>query len=259
MANINKEEWTKLVDIKSLDPVKIKRSNLEKFLGSFILLFIYAVVAYSLELRNDVYICMTLMFFALINSSLSILAKTEKQLLNILHFAKIVSLLPLGIGVILNLDADSIRFSFIFTFLYFVYIYDFYFWNKKEFIFLYIFAISQVLFFKEALIFKVILFLIITFITYIARDNILLREENKQLLHLEKTYKVFQSHTNLIEHHILNSINKILYYQLQLEEIGEGQISEIAEKLAVEINYIEKVIKETKGEDLKNFAYEEKS
>lgn len=255
MAIINQQEWNRLLKDPSMELNELKKSNLGKFIGSVCLLLIYGLTAISYDLINDLFVVVALIFFALLNTFLTLRFSTEKALLNILHFAKFASMTPLAVAATLNLDGDSIRFSYIFTFLYFVYIYDFHKWQPAKFFSLYLFAVICIICFKEVVFFKVILFLVVTFMTAVARGNIKLKEENLRLHHTKKSFELFQSHNNLIEHHVLNSINKILFYNLSLQNKMNTDLDEFTEGIQTEIDYIEHVLKETKSEDLSPFNY----
>lgn len=73
----------------------------------------------------------------------------------------------------------------------------------------------------------------------------------------QKGYELFMKHTRLLEHHVINSISKLVYVSEMLKDIQNGEtdsdLKEMIQILDQEIASIGKTITETDRKDLKEF------
>lgn len=258
MTNIQQDTWTSLVDMESrLDPETVRKDTRSKYVGSLVICAVYLGFALYFDLTADAAVVYGFMLNLSVFLLLNQLSKELWQLFYVIEASKYSALGVIPAMLYFYPDPDVKRFMYIYTFLFFVFIQDYYQWRPKRFYCFAIFSLTVSFTFDVSLQYNVTLLCVMVFIAFVSRNFIIMRQENMKLGQMKSSFQVFIKHKNLIDHHVLNGIGKISFHKLMIEKAAKAQntdsILEETQAIQAELDAIEKALKETDGQQIKEF------
>lgn len=257
MATLSEKDLLLLASKNDNTFHELKKSAVQKFTFSIVTVLLYIGVAYYFELVLDLRIALTFLVIAVLSLLIVLAIKTMVLFDWYILVMKMAFIGSIGYHCYFFGQETPLQEVILFAVLTAVYLFDF---HQRDVLKTSIFLLFSILVLASLTIdlpVKILIGIALIFVALLVDNNLSTKEENILLKQQSNYYKVFMKHGNLVEHKVINSVTKIMYHTMSVQDSelikGDEESQKHLDAIQGEISFIEKVILKTDREDIEQF------